>query len=84
MIELFEQEKVIPLRSQLLLLNEQSLGDSHPSVVVVKQRLANLETELARQKVRLKVNEEEFGSNKVDIPTLEGRLNIACGSSEEL
>ncbi len=84
MIELFEQDKVIPLRSQLLLLNEQSLGDSHPSVVVVKQRLANLETELARQKARLKVNEEEFGSNKVDIPTLEGRLNIACGSSEEL
>ncbi|MEI7457820.1 MAG: polysaccharide biosynthesis tyrosine autokinase [Pirellula sp.] len=84
MVELFEQEKVSPLRSQLLLLNEQSLGDSHPSVMVVKQRLANLETELARQKARLKVNEEEFGSNKVDIPTLEGRLNIACGSSEEL
>ncbi len=83
-IELFEQEKVIPLRSQLLLLNEQSLGDSHPSVVVVKQRLSNLETELARQKSRLQANEEEFGTNKADTPTLEGRLNIACGASEEL
>lgn len=83
-IELFEQDRVIPLRSQLLLLNEQSLGDSHPSVMVVKQRLANLESELARQKARLQANEEEFGSNKVDTPTLEGRLNIACGASEEL
>ena len=78
-IELFEQNQVIPRRTEVALLVEKSLGESHQTVMAAKNRLQSVETELAKQRARLKEHEVEL----MDSPTLEGRLNIACGAIQE-
>ncbi len=86
-VDAFEDEKVIPVRSDLALLKEQLLGDLHPSVVSKTNQLAKLEAELLRRKSRLKQAEEdfasEFGNSRKDPPTLENRLNVAVGGLQE-
>ena len=86
-VDAFEDEKVIPLRSDLALLKERMFGESHPSVVSKSNQLAKLEEELLRRKSRLKQAEEdfatEFGNSRKDAPTLENRLTVAVGGLQE-
>ncbi len=83
----FEDERVIPVRSELALLLEQEMGDQHPTVISVRQRLAKLEDELLRRRSRLKQAEQdfatEFGNAKKDAPTLENKLTIAVNGMKE-
>jgi capsular exopolysaccharide synthesis family protein len=82
-IEVFEQDRVVPQRSEVALLNAQSLGDSHPTVVAAQQKLAKLEDQLQQRKTKLRELEEIYGANKADSPTIDGRLAIACGALKE-
>jgi len=82
-VDAFEDERVVPVRAQLANMLEQSLGESHPSVVSVRQTLSKLEDDLLRRKSRLKKAEEnfatEFGSERKEPSTPETRLAIAVG-----
>ena len=86
-VDAFEDEKVIPARSELALLKEQMFGDSHPSVVSKTNQLAKLEDELLRRKSRLEQQVEkfaaEFGDSRKDAPTPENRLSVAVGGLQE-
>jgi polysaccharide biosynthesis transport protein len=82
-VDAFEDEKVVPVRAQLANMQEQQLGESHPSVISVRQILSKLEDDLLRRKNRLKKAEEEFatefGASKKELSTPENRLAIAVG-----
>ncbi len=82
-LEAFEQDKVIPVRSELALYMEQAKGESHPSVVATKNRLAKLEEELVRRQERLKQYETDTPTQKADTPTMESRLDISIGALKE-
>jgi polysaccharide biosynthesis transport protein len=83
LLDQFEQEKVIPARSDLSFLQEQHLGDSHPRVIAAGSRLARLEDELSRRRERNKQYETENRPAEADLPTLEGRLSISIGALKE-
>jgi polysaccharide biosynthesis transport protein len=83
LLDQFEQEKVIPARSDLALLQEQHLGDSHPRVSAATSRLARLEDELLRRRERNKQYETDNRPNESDLPSLEGRLSISIGALKE-
>lgn len=82
-VDAFEDEKVVPVRAQLENMLLQSLGESHPTVVSVRQTLSRLEDDLIRRKVRLQKAEEEFatefGADRKEPSTPESRLAIAVG-----
>ena len=79
----FEQEKVVPAESELALLIEQNLGDSHPTVVTARQKRDRLKEELARRKANINEVEVTYGANKSDLPSIDARLTIACGALKE-
>ena len=83
LVEAFEQDRVIPLRSALSLLLDQAKGESHPEVIAVKNRLSKVEEELTRRRERLKEYESESSTQQVDIPTMESRLNVSVGALKE-
>ncbi len=85
-IELFESERVIPLRAELSRLKEMALGDSHPSVTAAKGRIDMYEEELARRKQDLKRAEEGLNVDaygKPEIVTKESKLKVAYGALTE-
>ena len=86
-LEQFESDRVIPLRAELDRLSDQSLGESHPSVINAKNRLVKFEEELARRKANFKVAEDAFekenGSSRKDSLTAESRLTVAYGALKE-
>ncbi len=82
-VDAYEDERVVPVRAELANLLEQSLGESHPTVVTVRQKLSKLEEDLLRRRERLRKAEEtmatEFGASKKELSTPESRLAIAVG-----
>jgi len=82
-VDAFEDQSVVPVRAQLANMLEQFLGESHPSVVSVRQTLSKLEEDLLRRKNRLKKAEEEFasefGAGRKELSTPESRLAVAVG-----
>jgi polysaccharide biosynthesis transport protein len=82
-IESYEQNFVTPARTTLEILRGESLGDSHPKVATAKKAVEKAEEYLAKLKDELKKESEEYGLNKADVPTLEGKLNSACGALDE-
>ncbi len=83
-IEQFESERVIPIRADMDRLREQSLGDSHPSVITAKSRLDKYEQELARRREGLQLIEEaltENGTGRQRV-TMESRLAVAYGAQQ--
>ncbi|MEQ1824657.1 MAG: polysaccharide biosynthesis tyrosine autokinase [Pirellula sp.] len=82
-IERFEEDRIGPVRAQLNGLKSKQLGESHPSVVQVQTILSELEAQLEKKKAEYKSRSQEYGSNKTDAPTQEGRLTIACAALQE-
>ena len=82
-VDMFEDDKVIPVRAKLALLKEQDFGESHPLYISTRQELAKLEDDLLRRRARLKLAEEafaaEYGDSSKDAPTLDSRLKVAVG-----
>lgn len=81
--ELFERERVKPLRALLENLKREGLGDSHKRVSAARTELESYEASLENMKMDYLKESENFGSTKADIPTLEGKLNVAVGALQE-
>ena len=85
-IEQFESERVIPFRAEMDRLREQSLGESHPSVINAKSRLDKYENELARRKASLAIVNEQLridGTSRPGRATTENRLKVENGALQE-
>ena len=83
-IELFEGDKVIPLRAELDRLKDLSLGDSHPSMSAAKGRLEKYEVELGRRKEEFRKFMEGLSENgnKPEKVTIESKLKVVYGAQQ--
>jgi capsular exopolysaccharide synthesis family protein len=82
-IERFEQDRILPVRAKMATLRSMQYGDSHPSVVELQQTLSELESQFAKMNADFKARSEAYGQSKADIPTLDGRLLVACSALKQ-